>query len=379
MRLSYSALGTYKQCPLRYKFKEIDRLKEPKSKEQVFGTVLHATMKFIHTPAILSPPMEQAMDYFAKNWNSEVFENEAEERAAFSQGIAIVQKYYEQNSIAQANIVDLESMFTITIGAKDDPHTVSGIINRIDKPRGGYEIIDYKTEKKMPSQESIDNDLQLSIYLLAFLRRYPKERDNLQNITVSLYFLKHGVKLSSTRTEEQLKTIEQTFLDVIHNITAEKFEPIVSPLCSWCGFQKICPMWRHKFKEERKIDTEEITTAIKKFVALKSDVTANKQKLAKLQEIITHYMDQEKVERVFSDDGIIVRTDRKTYIYDTKGLREILEPLGKWNSVLKIDGVALGKLILALPNDTQAKIQNARKIKSETKTLTVKKTTPETL
>ena len=179
----------------------------------------------------------------------------------------------------------------------------------------------------MPSQEKVDNDLQLSVYLNAFLARYPKEAARLDKVTVSLYYLKHGVKLSSTRSLGQLETAKQLFLDVISEIEKGDFVPNVTPLCDWCGFQKFCPMWKHKFKEERKIDTEEINLAIGDYINLKSAVTSTKAQLAQLQEKIAKYMEQEGVERVFSDEGIIAQTLRKTYKYDEKQLRALLEPL----------------------------------------------------
>ena len=72
MRISYSTLNSYQNCPLKYKFREIDKIKEPKSKEAVFGTLIHAVLRYVHTPSILAPSMEQALDYFAKGWNSEI-------------------------------------------------------------------------------------------------------------------------------------------------------------------------------------------------------------------------------------------------------------------------------------------------------------------
>ena len=219
MRISYSSYDTYRTCPLKYKYREIDRIPEPKSKEAVFGTLIHAVLKYVHTPSLLPPTLDQALDYFSKGWNSAVYEDEMEERAAFTQGVEIIQRYYDKNRIADYTIVDLESRFSIEIGNDErGKHTVSGIIDRIDKTADGYEIIDYKTTRKMPSQDKVDNDVQLSVYLKAFLERYPKEAENIDKITVSLYFLKHGVKLSSTRTREQLDLIERDFLGAIKSI-----------------------------------------------------------------------------------------------------------------------------------------------------------------
>lgn len=373
MRISYSALDTYQNCSLKYKYQNIDKLKEPKSKEAVFGTLLHATMKFVHTPSLLPPTLEDALDYFSRNWNSDIFESEPEERNAFSMGVTMIQQYYKKNKPADFNIVDLESRFAIEIGAEGNRHIISGIIDRIDKTEDGYEIIDYKTTKKMPSQEKVDNDLQLSVYLNAFLTRYPKEIDRLDKVTVSLYYLKHGVKLSATRTKEQLEQSKQLFLDVIKEIEAGNFAPNVTPLCDWCGFQKICPMWRHKFKEVRRIDSEEINKDIDEYISVKNDLSGKKLQLAKLQEKIEQYMDQEGVDRVFGDNGIIAQTLRKTYKYDSQQLRAILEPLDKWEAVLKVDGIALKNILPVLPFETRKKVESAKVLDKESKSLTVKK------
>ena len=373
MRISYSAFDTYQSCPLKYKFQEIDKIKTPKSKEAVFGTTVHETMKFIHTPGILSPTLDQAMEHFSNTWNPAVFDSPDEERAAFSQGIRIIQDYYKKNNPANFNIVDLETRFQIEIGDGDDKHIISGIIDRIDKTEDGYEIIDYKTTKKMPSQEKVDNDLQLSVYLKAFLSRYPKEIENIDKLKVSLYYLKHGVKLSATRTIDQLKKSEQLFLDTIKLIEEKKFEPLISPLCDWCGYQNLCPMWKHKFKELRKIDTEEINKDIQEYIELKSAMTITKDRLAKLQEDIINYMDQEGVERVFGGEGVIARTPRRTYKYDEKKIKDILEPLDKWEDVLKVDGIALKNIMDVLPLVDRKEIEKARVVDKETKSLSVKK------
>ena len=375
MQISYSALGTFQTCPLKYKYQNIDKIKEPKSKEAVFGTLMHSTLNFIHKPSLVPPNVEQALDYFSKDWNSEIFEDEMEERAAFALGVSMIQDYYKKNRPEDFNIVDLESRFQIGIEDKQKKvqHTISGIIDRIDKTEDGYEIIDYKTTKKMPSQEKVDEDLQLSVYLSAFLARYPKEVERLDKITVSLYYLKHGVKLSSQRTLEQLSAAKQLFLDVISEIEKNNFPANVNPLCDWCGYQKICPAWRHKFKEQRKIDNKEINQAIDEYISIKDQMAGEKLKLGKLQEKIQQYMDQEGVERVFGEAGIIAQTLRKTYKYDDKKIREILEPLGKWEDVIKIDPIALKKITTSLSSPIKSEIEKARVIDKESRSISVKK------
>ncbi|MCX6761887.1 MAG: PD-(D/E)XK nuclease family protein [Candidatus Moranbacteria bacterium] len=373
MRISYSALDTYKSCPLKYKYQQIDKIKTPKSKEAVFGTILHSTLKFIHTPGILSPTLEQAMEFFSNSWNPAVFDSPEEERAAFVQGVKIIQDYFRQNNPADFNIVNLESRFQIEIGEAENKHIISGIIDRIDRTADGFEIIDYKTTKKMPTQDRVEGDMQLSVYLAAFLSYYPDERKNLDKLKVSLYFLKHGVKLSATRTEEQLKENEAVFLETIKLIEEGKFEPTISPLCDWCGYQNICPMWKHKFKEARKIDTEEIAGLIDEYIDLKSAMALTKDRLMKIQEDIVTYMGQEGVERVFGSQGIIARSLRVTYKYDEDKIQAILEPLGRWQEVLKLDKTALKNISDLLPAPVKKEIEKAKIEDKTTSSLIVKK------
>jgi len=259
MRLFFSSLNTYQTCSLKYKFKEIDKIKEPKSKEQFFGTLLHQVMQYVHTPGFTSPTLENALEYYASKWDESFFENEMENRSAFAQGVDIIQRYYKDNDVSRINIVALEKRFEIEIeedgekrkSPEGETHIISGIIDRIDRTENGYDIIDYKTARKMPTQENVDTSIQLSIYLLAFLHMYPEQKNNIENIQVSLYYLKHGQKLTATRTFEELQQVQRIFLDVIDCIQKEQFEPRVSPLCDWCGYQDRCPMWRHKFENER--------------------------------------------------------------------------------------------------------------------------------
>jgi len=61
--------------------------------------------------------------------------------------------------------------------------------------KNGIEIIDYKTSRKMPSQEMVDKNLQLSIYHLGLIKRWPHISPG--EVKLSLYFLEHGEKIST--------------------------------------------------------------------------------------------------------------------------------------------------------------------------------------
>lgn len=378
MRLSFSSLDTYQTCGLKYKYKEIDKIKEPKSKEQFFGTLLHQVMQYIHTPGFTSPTLENALEYYASKWDESLFENEMENRSAFAQGVDIIQRYYKDNDVAKINIVALEKRFEIEIGEeekgemKGEKHIISGIIDRIDRTENGFDIIDYKTARKMPTQENVDTSIQLSIYLLAFLHMYPKERDNIKNLRVSLYYLKHGQKLTATRTFEELDQVQKVFLDVISAIQKEQFEPRVSPLCDWCGYQERCPMWRHKFETE-KIENKEVQEAIEEYVRIKKEASSQRKRIAELQKTIAKFMEQEGVKRVFGTDTIVEQTIRQTFDYNKGDLKDILEPEDRWEDVIKVDGVALRKVLGELSPPLRERVEQTKELKRETQSLVTKK------
>ena len=63
MRTSYSALDTFRSCPLKYKYSQIDKLREPKRIETVFGTLIHSALRFMFVRNPLYPTLDEVMDF----------------------------------------------------------------------------------------------------------------------------------------------------------------------------------------------------------------------------------------------------------------------------------------------------------------------------
>ncbi|MDZ7611687.1 MAG: PD-(D/E)XK nuclease family protein [Candidatus Moranbacteria bacterium] len=374
MQTSYSALNSFQTCPLKYKFEAIDKIKSKrKSPEAQFGTLIHSVMKFIHSGNFLLPTQKEALEYFTKNWIADVFKDEFQERSAFAQGVRIIQDYYKKNDPNKIKIVDLESRFTVDLPQEGDKHIISGIIDRIDKTANGFEIIDYKTSNKLPSQATVDDDLQLLIYLMAFLKRYPKLSNQPEKVNLSLYYLKHGTKLTTQKTKQQLEEEKIRIFDLLEEIQNSDFQPKVTALCDWCDFQEICPMWKHKFKEEKKTPTEqEKQQIIEQYLILQDKIKAEKKQIQELQQQILDIMEQEKADRLFSEDKIIAKKPYKTYEYDEETVKNVLEEAGLWQEVLKLDKTKLKKVAASLPPNLKRTVENAKYISKESFGLSVK-------
>ncbi len=332
LRISYSALDTFKQCPLKYKFQVIDKIKAPKTKEAVFGGKLHEALEWFHKQNPVSPTLDELLNHFKTIWDSTVFQGD-EDMIYFSEAIKILKNYYENYLKIKDNfsVLGTETRFEVLLENpenKEEKCLLTGIIDRIDKTKTGIEIIDYKTTKKLPSQEDIHKSMQMSLYCLGIMNRWPQFIENgIENIKLTLYYLKHQETISTHRTKEQLNEVQKHVWQELKKIEKSEFEPMPSVLCDWCGYKKICPMWKHLYKETT-IDDEQIKKVINQFLDLKNNNTQNNKKINELKDIIENYLDREKIERVFGDSGFITRlTQLRVGGYDIEKLEKIIRTL----------------------------------------------------
>jgi hypothetical protein len=131
-------------------------------------------------------------------------------------------------------------------------------------------------------------------------------------------------------------------------------------------------MWRHKFKEVT-VETGEMEKVVEEYIQLKKESTQQRRRFVELQKTIENYMEQEDIQRVFTPNAIVEKSLRKTYGYDEEKLRTLLEPLDRWEDVLKIDGISLRKVLGSLPSSLRKEAEDTKEIKKETSTLVIKK------
>lgn len=372
MRISYSALEAFEHCPQKYKFSEIDKIKEPKSKEAVFGNYIHETLEWLYSQDPHFPTLESLIDYYRKNWpDKEKFkwQNDEEEQSYFEDGLKMLKRFYQDNKDREVLVLELESHFEAVIDEKpNEPggkHILSGIIDRIDKlPDGTFEIIDYKTSKKLPPQDLVDNNLQLSLYAIGLKEKWPKIK--VEDLRLTLYYLKAGEKLETRRTENDLEKTKQLVIDLIHQIEKSDFRPRPSHICDWCGYKNICPAWRHLFNK----DKDQISPYIDEYLALRKQQEQNLKRIRELKEIINRYCEDNNLERLFGTNGYISLSNQPKVAYNLEKLRSILEPLGKWDKILSIDARRLEEVLREVPAEVRQKVEEAKIIKSETKIIT---------
>ena len=339
MRLSYSSINTYETCPAKFKFQYEDRVPQQPSPALAFGDSLHRALHLFHNrPVPVAPSLAELHAMLEATWVSEGFSNASEETMYRDHGRQVLAQYHRENVAEYRIPAALEFRFQIEVEGVQ----LSGVIDRMDRiPGGGYEIVDYKTNRRLPPQSRIDQDLQLSIYHLAAREVWGIEPERL-----TLYYLLPGQRMSTTRSPDDVQELRRRIRVVAERIEAGKFDPRQNPLCDWCDYQALCPLFRHRHERDQGDPAPRMTEVVDEWISLKRTARQVYSRLDELNPLINAFADEHGYRRLFGTDGAAIdRRPQHVTAPIHEQVRRILEPLGLWDQVLSIDPAKLNALI----------------------------------
>ena len=339
MKLSYSSISTYETCPAKYKFQYEERLPTTSSPALSFGDALHRTLRRFHDrPVPVAPSLEELYEMLDAEWVDEGYRDPGEEGLYRDHARQVLTDYHRENAPSFRIPAALEFRFTIEIEGVQ----LSGVIDRMDRiPGGGYEIVDYKTSRRLPPKAVVDRDLQLSLYYLAAKQVWGIEPERL-----TLYYLLPGERMTTSRTPADAGDLRRRIATVAERIAAGKFEPRANPLCDWCDFQHACPLYRHKFEREHGDPAPRMTEIVDEWIALKREDWERYRRLEDLRGLINAFCQEHGYRRLYGSDGTAIdRRPVHVTAPDAERIRGILEPLGLWDRVMTVDPKKLSELI----------------------------------
>lgn len=298
MRISYSAISSYQNCPLAYKFQYMDRLPTVPSPALSFGQSLHEALRWFYDVPTVDPyPLEELVDHLETCWVGDGYSSPEEEARYFLQARSALGLFYR--NLGDFNIpAALEHRFLIDLGFC----SLSGVIDRLDKdPDGGFEIIDYKTNRRLPPAKKLYNDLQLPIYHVAVEKIWQVSPEK-----VTFYYLLLNHRHSITVTPERIDGALGEIRRVVECIESEAFEPDKNPLCPWCDFIEICPIWEDKVipKKTNVSPALEIGEAVDEIVLTERKVAQALARIEGLKSIISSYLNDQRVDKVGGRRGV---------------------------------------------------------------------------
>jgi putative RecB family exonuclease len=243
--LSPSRAGDFKQCPLLYRFRAVDRLPETPSTAQVRGIAVHAVLEELFALPAAERVPDRAHALLAPVWQR-LREERPELVELFPEG--------DEEWLASADGM-IDSYFTLEDPRRFDPEArellveteltsgvlLRGYIDRLDvAPTGEIRVVDYKTGAAPREIGEAKALFQMKFYALVLWRLrgvVPKQ--------LRLMYLADRQSLTYTPDEAELRRFERT-LDAVWDaiLRAGKtgdFRPNRSRLCDWCSHQALCP------------------------------------------------------------------------------------------------------------------------------------------
>jgi putative RecB family exonuclease len=246
--LSPSRAGDYKQCPLLYRYRAIDRLPESPTQAQVRGTLVHAALEnLFDMPAGLRVP-ESAELLVDGAWGA-LCEESPELRDLvpddqvdrfLADAHKLISTYYTLENPTAFTPESCELRVEVDLDG-DDGVLLRGFVDRIDvAPDGRVRVVDYKTGRSPGESFESRALFQMKFYALAIYRLRGVVPARLQ-----LLYLADGQTLIYTPDKAELerfaKTLRAIWKAILKAGVTGDFPPKRSRMCQWCDHKAHCP------------------------------------------------------------------------------------------------------------------------------------------
>jgi putative RecB family exonuclease len=247
--LSPSRAADFKQCPLLYRFRAIDRLPEAPSAAQLRGSVVHAALEELYgLPAPQRGP-DTALSLVESAWGRVIDaepdlagELDAQQRTQLlAEARALLSGYYRLEDPTRFDPQACEERVEVELA---DGTLLRGFIDRIDvAATGELRVVDYKTGKAPPAARALAEFkamFQMKFYAVALLRSR-----GVLPARLRIIYLADGQVLDYAPDHDELLRFEKTLIAIWRAILSAgktgDFRPSPSRLCEWCPHQQHCP------------------------------------------------------------------------------------------------------------------------------------------
>ena len=254
---SHSRLSTFEKCPLKYRYRYIDRIKrETQGIEAFMGQRVHEVLEGLYRDLTENrrPTLDDLLGRYGAAWSK-----------TYSDAVRIVKKEYTADHYARVGercitnyvrshepfdrdeTVGLEERVQLSLD-NDDRYQIQGYIDRLVRAGPGvYEIHDYKTSGTLPSALDLRQDRQLTLYQMGVQERFPDAR----TIRLVWHYMVFDRAMIGSRTDAEIESHRVRAMRLIDTIEATRdYPPKESALCRWCEYRDICPVQADQYRAE---------------------------------------------------------------------------------------------------------------------------------
>ena len=245
--LSPSRANDFISCPLKFRFRTIDKIPEPPSPVAFKGTLVHAVLESLFDLLPEQRDLDQARQLIEPHFShlaqegtdiAEMFPRPEDREKLFAEAADLLRSYFALELPDKLEPAAREQFVKATL---DNGLQLRGFIDRVDvAPAGQVRLVDYKTGRQPKPQYAREAEFQMRFYALL---KYKTDQTLVH--TLQLFYLGSRSIKSMQPTMSDIERTESEVLslwdDITHAALNNAWRPRKSPLCSWCSFQAICP------------------------------------------------------------------------------------------------------------------------------------------
>jgi DNA helicase-2/ATP-dependent DNA helicase PcrA len=230
VKLSYSAMTAYIDCPRQYWYRHVERLPVVQSAEAAHGEILHEVLRRAGELRKAGKPLtaRRLKAMHEEVWKAASFPDPRRAPAFKRVGAAELEAYRGRGGFESAPAY-LEQPFDVAV----DGWKLRGVIDRIDRTDEGWRIIDYKSGRPVARRR---RDLQVALYALgasAALRLEP--------LQLEVVYLASRESVRVEKVAALVRDAEAEGTDVAAGIRAGRFESRPERRrCRLCPYRLAC-------------------------------------------------------------------------------------------------------------------------------------------
>ncbi|QDU74650.1 PD-(D/E)XK nuclease superfamily protein [Bremerella volcania] len=256
--VSPTRLNTWVSCPLKFKLRYVDGIKEPTSPSLFLGKRVHAGLEFFYRQIQAGENVTSAdvSQHISDSWDEAVtaedmqFASFDDEAALKCQTIGLVGAYLDRHDSKEGFPIAVESPLECPL---IEPHTgadlgtaLFGFVDLILETPTGMTIVDFKTAARTSAPLEISHEVQLSCYAYAFRHVFGATEQELQ--------IRSLIKTKTPKVEthrypargdahfRRLFAVIRAYLD---DLQSNRFVYRPGWTCSMCDYRETdCRQWQ---------------------------------------------------------------------------------------------------------------------------------------
>jgi putative RecB family exonuclease len=251
--ISYSAISTYRSCPLKYKFRYIDGLpSETIPASLVFGTAIHAAIEeyFMAKLSGDSPvTREKMLEVYHASWATN---DQSSLQLGKSETVESLEALASRmiDTFLASSLTKLEGRIlgveeTLRGPLLEGVPDLLGVVDLLIESENTLSVIDFKTSRSTWTlDQAIDSSEQLLLYCDLVGRLMPEKNLRLRFAVLTKTKVPEVQQIDLPFSQERLDRTKKSIGVIWKAIESGNFYPNPSVMqCTGCGYRKECAAW----------------------------------------------------------------------------------------------------------------------------------------